>query len=346
MMIRTIFSMLLFLYFWGVKFIKSTPYKFENIKTSFDNYIINICIEDQDSCFPFKISTSSNEFMIINDSLLKKGVDLSQNKNIQFTYYYGKGFNEGYVSGQHIITNLYVNKSILLLSKFKVAFVVNATNISTTNFDGVIGVGYDYSEEGKKKNIVSYLFSQKLIDNQIVTFGKKKFIIGDDIDLQQNKKYKSCKIKYRKNNPWNLISCAIESVIYLGKNNFKIFEQGTEIRFNVEHHEIYVPDYFYKFLIQNVFIQYIEDNICSNNFGEKHQFITCNTDRLTEIENDVIYIFIQNWNIKLEIKKLFKDNVFQLFNSRWNEIWLIGHILMDNNLVTIDASRDLLFWNP
>ena len=99
----------MFFYFWGAKFIKSTPYKFENIKTSFDNYIINICIEDQDSCYPCKISTSSNEFMIINDSLLKKGVDLYQNKNIQFTYYYGKGFNEGYVSGRHIITNLFVN---------------------------------------------------------------------------------------------------------------------------------------------------------------------------------------------------------------------------------------------
>ena len=60
----------------------------------------------------------------------------------------------------------------------------------------------------------------------------------------------------------------------------------------------------------------------------------------------MIYIFIDNWNIKLRINELFRDDVFLIFRAEWNNDWVIGHILMDNNIVTVDKKKNKLYWNP
>ena len=293
-----------------------------------------------------KLSTSLNEILILNGSHYSNSFNPLQSKKIYVSYNYGKKHNGQYIFGNNVKTDIYVKDTNISLLNHKFSIIDSGLN-DGVNYRGIIGFGYDYTDSGNDTSLFAKLINNNYITNPVFSYGKKSLILGDIVKLNNNSKiYKSCPIE-EKDSFWSLIKCKVESVMYTGKKKHKLFSNNQNIRFNIEHHEIYAPLFFYDYLLENVFDKYIARNICEekhNSIGDK--YITCDTKQIQLIEKDIIYIFIDSWNIKLRIKELFKDEVFMIFRGEWNNDWIIGHILMDNNMVTVDKEHNILYWNP
>ena len=321
-------------------------YKFENIKTEYDNYVIPLCIEDASTCYPFKLSTSSSEILILNGSRYNNSFNPLQSKELYISYNYGRKHNGQYIFGNNVKNHIFIKDTNVSLLRHKFSIIDSGLS-DNVNYRGILGFGYDFTESGNETSLFAKLINNNYISNPVFSYGKKSLILGDTVKLNNNSKiYKLCPIEEGETF-WSLIKCKVESVIYSGKKRHKIFSMNQSIRFNIEHHEIYAPLFFYDYLLDNIFFKYIKNNICRENINPiGDRYISCDTKHIELIEKDLIYIFIDNWNIKLRIKELFRDDVFLIFRAEWNNDWVIGHILMDNNIVTVDKKKNKLYWNP
>ena len=324
----------------------SSPIRFNNIKTSNNNYIIPICVEDKSYCYPFKISTSTNECLFLPGERLPEGLNPNSPKYRSTNVTIGKFYNKDFISGQLVINDLVLPDSNIILNKFEF-ILVNFGQPHNNNFKGVLGLGFDYSSYGERANFFALLNKKHLIDKPVFSYGKSSFVIGDDINLNApNKLYKKCKIG-EINDPWHFISCGVKAVVYKGKSMVKSFKVGAQtIRFNLEHYEIYVPFFFYNSFMKDILGNYLYNNVCIEMGDENGKFVECKMNEIQDILDDVIYLFIDKWNIKLKLRDLFVDNVLQLFHGKWNCDWIIGHILMDNNYVVVNTKEGYLYWNP
>ena len=95
-----------------------------------------------------------------------------------------------------------------------------------------------------------------------------------------------------------------------------------------------------------MFFKYIKCSLCSTQeSSRKVQYIICQQKVIDELTDDLIYFFIDDWNIKFKIKELFLGNVFQIMSVTWRKNWTLGNILIDNHLITVDKNNGIIYYN-
>lgn len=341
---------LVFLFLVNILLIESIetklPYKFINIKTDTGHYVIYLCFGEPPNCYPLQLSTSINEILLLSGEYYEGSYKPKESKTYKESFSLKKDYNKFYLVGKYCHDTVSLKNTQVILPNFRFILINSAQSFP---YIGVFGIGNDYTDYGIDTNFIGSMIKQGYIEHQVYSFGKRNFILGDDIDLNSKMKfYKTCKLTNDQER-WGLSRCSVNSVIYNGQNNFFIENEKHSIRFDIDFNEIYCPSSFYNALQKDIFGKYILDGLCfseNNNQYYQRRTIKCYQEVINKMKNDSIYFFIDKWNIKVKFGSLFENEKLQIVQENWNQDWIFGHIIMDSNSVTIDKQNNILYYNP
>ena len=65
-----------------IVFVSPNAYHFQFGKNYYNNYITKVCIGSKDRCYPFKISTVTNEFIVFSNKLISGGYNPDESEGV------------------------------------------------------------------------------------------------------------------------------------------------------------------------------------------------------------------------------------------------------------------------
>ena len=322
------------------------PYKFLNVKTYNGHYVIDLCFGEPPNCYPLQLSTSINEILLLSGEYYEGSFEPSQSKTYKESFGLKKEYNKLYLVGKYCHDTVSLKDTQIILPNFRFILINSAQPFP---YIGVLGIGNDYTGYGMDTNFIGSMIKQGYLDHPVYTFGKKNFILGDDIELNSEMKfYKTCNLTNDQER-WGLSRCNVNSVIYNGQNNYFIDNEKHSVRFDIDFNEIYCPSSFFKVLEKDIFGKYISEEWCISEDNNKYyhrRTIKCYKEVFDKMKNDTIYFFIDKWSIKVKLGDLFENESLQIVQENWNQDWILGHVIMDKNSVTIDKQNNILYYNP
>lgn len=308
-------------------------------------YNITLCIGKKDNCFPFLLSASITESMIIGRGIIKSEnyqnfTQISENVNIG--RYNGRSW-----TGYEVKSMVSINSTDIEIKDYKFIFVKNGLHLE--KYHGIIGLGNSYKRSGIESDFLGLLSKKGVIDKSTFTFGNRKLFIGSIPQLPfQPKLTKICKTRDKQYINPTYFFCMINAVIYQGIKKFFIDDSSEQIRFSLEKFEINCTEAFYKLLLEKIFATYIKSKECQEIKARAKFFdsyITCEDKVIEELGDDDIFFIIGKWNIKFKIKKLFKDNKFLITFNQSVDNWVFGLVLGTYYFVTIDKDNNVAIFD-
>lgn len=302
-------------------------------------YNITLCLGKRDNCFPFLISTSITESMIIGRRKLKPEnyktfTKLSENINIGI--YKGRSW-----TGYEVKDLININNTDIEINDYKFIFVKNGLYLE--KYHGIIGLGNSYKRSGIESDFLGLLTEKGLIDKSIFTFGNRKLFLGSAPDFPFTTKLpKICKTRDKKYINPTYFFCIIDVVIYQGRKEMLLDDSSDQIRFNLEQYEISCTQAFYKLLIEKIFTPYIETKLCQEIKAKAkflESYIICEDKVIEELGDDEIFFIIGKWSIKFKIKELFKNKKFLITFNESIDNWVFGLVLGKYYFVTLDKEN-------
>lgn len=337
----TFFIFLSFLLFLSCS--QSHPIVFDYSYDDTAPYNITLCIGKRDNCFPFLLSTSITESMIIGRGKLKSDKTFTKlSENVNIGRYNGRSWTGYEVKSMITISNIDIE-----INDYKFIFVKNGLYLE--KYHGIIGLGNSYKRSGIESDFLGLLRKKGVIDKSTFTFGNRKLFIGSTPQFPfQHKLSKTCKTRDKKYINPTYFFCILDAVIYQGIKNVFIDNSSEQIKFSLEKFEISCTEAFYKLLIEKIFKTYIKSKACQEikvrgKFLDS--YITCEDKVIEELGDDEIFFIIGKWNIKFKIKELFKNKKFLITFNQSVDGWVFGLVLGTYYFVTIDKDNNIAIFD-
>ena len=319
-------------------------YTFE--KNTFNNFILPVCISKRYKCYPFVLSTSIKEVLVLdgnnymNGYLAEKSKTFKKSNELVSNY-----FHSYYYKGKYGTDTFFVEETDIHIKDFK--FILVSDGIYMDNFNGILGLGNDYVDFGTELNFIQSLVNNGNIDKPVFTIGNNTIVFGPNNDTYPSENIKkpyTCKIR-NKGKLSELLTCDINSVLITGEDILYIDSNPRLLKIDIEHVGISCPKSFFLYLQEKFFGPYIEKETCK--VFENTVFpcyIQCEEDVIQSLSEIEIIFFIDKWNIKYTVGELFKDKKFLITYIKGEEDWGFGHIIRENFLMTVDKKDDLIYF--
>ena len=87
----------------------SNAYHFQFGKNNYNNYITKVCIGNKDRCYPFKISTVTNEFIVFSNKLIAGGYNPNESEGVVLGNTTAAiMYNSDYYAGRYAFDNFFL----------------------------------------------------------------------------------------------------------------------------------------------------------------------------------------------------------------------------------------------
>lgn len=239
--------------------IASTAYHFQFEHNNYNNYILHVCIGSKEKCYPFKISTVTNEIIVFSDKLMSWGYnpDESEGAVIQNTTA-AIMHNSDYYAGRYVYDKVFLKDDDITLP-FVQFILADQKSTDNESYYGILGVYIGITNTENTNTLLKMLIEQKYITKHLITFGHHELELGDDsiFDNKIKSQMKQCSIKDKKS-MFTLESCECNGVFYVSKRLNQLRNNGTlmfEEPFQNKDSEIILKFY--------VFYRYLQHEKCS-----------------------------------------------------------------------------------
>ena len=217
-------------------------YVFDFQDNKYENFIVTVCISKPTNCFPFKLSLSVKQVMVLDGENYPGGYKSKESESFKkINVSLGKPYNDDYIYGRYGKDTIYLNNTNIAIENFQFIIIEKGIKQNNINFFGVIGIGYVYEYIDKDSGFFEkILFNENFKPNcRNLSLLKTKMLIGTELqsilDLSKNKIIKKCKI-VQDSSYDGLFACTIKSsFIYDIEYKFieHIFDE-QKVKFSIE----------------------------------------------------------------------------------------------------------------
>ena len=233
-----------------------SKYIFDFQDNLYENFIVTVCISKLTNCFPFKLSLSVKQVMVLDGENYPGGYKSNESESFKkIDVSLGKPYNDDYIYGRYGKDTIYLNNTDIAIENFQFIIIEKGIKQNNINFFGVIGIGYVYEYIDKDSGLLDkILLNADFKPNcKNLSLMKTKMLIGTELksilDISKNKVIKKCKI-VQDSSYDGLFACKIQSsFIYDTDYRFVeyIFDE-QKVKFSVEQKDFYVPLDMYNFV--------------------------------------------------------------------------------------------------
>lgn len=332
----------------SVFYVIGYKYKFKNKKAIG-------CFGESDTvknCFSFIFSTRLTKSYILESTKYPRCFNASKSSTFKYIpIRIGQSLHEYFITGDYAMDTFILPEQGIKIKNF--TFVVLNSGIKFTSYCGIIGLSKKNSENEKEFDFLQALINNKYISD-INLIINKNFIAIDDNEIKGKKVgYTEKNLKFE--NLFHVNSNGV--MIYDGKKKyFYNTDRENAMYFKIDAKKSYIPFSFFQVFVNKYFTIKDENEalVCKGLSNKEKSIISCakNYQKYYDFSSCFIYIFINNWSIRVNMGELFeldKDSgrfhfLFE-YNDKNRYKWFLGTEILDKYQIEINKMSGNSFFS-